>query len=109
VKAGSNAKVIDLSFAMKRVRILEGEKADLAGWLPYEYVRQSDALSGRQPVNRGSRSSGRALLVAGQLLQASNRGRVIGPTALTHPLHGFVRDSPCEFIDATCTWLTHIL
>jgi hypothetical protein len=39
VKAGTSAKVIDLSFAMRRVRILDGEKADLAGWLPYEYVR----------------------------------------------------------------------
>jgi hypothetical protein len=39
VPVGTQAKVIDTSFAMRRVRILDGKHKDAAGWLPFEYVK----------------------------------------------------------------------
>lgn len=39
VKAGTHAKVIEVAFALRRVRILDGEKVNAAGWLPFEWVK----------------------------------------------------------------------
>ena len=39
VPVGTQARVIDTSFAMRRVRILDGKHKDAAGWLPFEYVK----------------------------------------------------------------------
>jgi hypothetical protein len=39
VPVGTRARVIDMSFAMRRVRILDGKYKDAAGWLPFEYVK----------------------------------------------------------------------
>ena len=39
VKRGTRAKVIDVTFAMRRVRIMDGEKVNAAGWLPFEYLK----------------------------------------------------------------------
>ena len=39
VPVGTQARVIDTSFAMRRVRILDGKQKDAAGWLPFEYVK----------------------------------------------------------------------
>jgi len=39
VPVGTVARVIDTSFAMRRVRILNGKYKDAAGWLPYGNVR----------------------------------------------------------------------
>ena len=39
VPVGTQARVIDTSFTMRRVRILDGEHKDAAGWLPFEYVK----------------------------------------------------------------------
>ena len=39
VAEGTRARVIDMAFAMRRVRILTGKNKDAAGWLPFEYVK----------------------------------------------------------------------
>ena len=39
VKSGTRGLVIDSSWTLKRVRILDGDHKDAAGWLPFEFVK----------------------------------------------------------------------